>query len=631
MYQRISEIPRTSKTFLILGLDGVALFAAAVLAIVLRVGLLWPAAALEHALPFIAVMLGLGAVLALVMGLHRIKLSAFDTQTASRIAIYAAALGITGTVLNIALGLGAPRTVPMIFGFLLFCFSIGWKLAANQFLSGLRAMTEPRMPVAIYGAGAAGIQLISMLQRSGEFQIIALVDDNPNLRGIAIGGLRVQNPNVLESLAAAERIQRVVLAMPSVGNAKRRDVARRLKQILRGSAVEVQTLPSYAEMIRSGSLVQGLRPVATDDLLGRDKIELDLPEMADAYCGRTVLISGAGGSIGSELCRQVLRAKPSRLVLFERTEFALYEIEQELGPLAAEADIDLVPVLGSVIDPHRVRRTLATHGVEIVLHAAAYKHVPLVEANVLEGLRNNVFGTQILAREAEAAGVERFILISTDKAVRPTNMMGATKRLAEIVVQDIARRATRTRFAMVRFGNVLGSSGSVIPRFQRQIAAGGPVTVTHAEITRFFMTVPEAARLVLLAGSYAEGGEVFVLDMGQPVKILDLARRMITLSGLTVRDNANPDGDIPIEITGLRPGEKLYEELLIKADGMLETPHPKILRAGEDCPDSAAVTMTLAQLLQALDADDPALARARSANLVEEFGQPAPPARVAAE
>ena len=276
-------------------------------------------------------------------------------------------------------------------------------------------------------------------------------------------------------------------------------------------------------------------------------------------------------------------------------------------------------MLGSVTDRRRVARTLETYNTEIVLHAAAYKHVPLVEANELEGMRNNVFGTQILAEEAEAAGVERFILISTDKAVRPTNVMGATKRLAEMVVQDLARRAKTTRFAMVRFGNVLGSSGSVIPLFQRQITAGGPVTVTHPEVTRFFMTVPEAARLVLLAGSYSEGGEVFVLDMGASVKILDLARRMIELSGLSVRDEANPDGDIQIEVTGLRPGEKLYEELLINDEGMLETPHPKILRASEACPHPRAVTTVLTELLGTIEADDPAAARARIAAWVEGY------------
>ena len=615
MYQRISELSRTSKVLLVLGLDAVSILAAAVLAIVLRIGVFWPDAVLERSLPFIATMLGLGVVFAWVMGLARIKLSAFDLQTAAKIAVFATVMGMTGTVLNIVASLGAPRTVPLIFGFLLFCLSVGWKLAANQILDGLRNLSRPRVPVAVYGAGSAGIQLISMLQRSGEFRVVAVVDDNPSLRGVAIGGLRVQNSALLDSLAGTGQIQRILLAMPSVSRIEQRRIVRDLERL----NVEVHALPPYAEMVSSGGLVPTLKPVAADMLLGRDKVDLDLPGMAEVYRARSVLVSGAGGSIGSELCRQLLTTGVRRLVLFERSEFALYQIEQELRPIADETGVDLVPVLGSVTDPVRARRTLAAHGTEIVLHAAAYKHVPLVEANEVEGLRNNVLGTRILAEAAEAAGVERFILISTDKAVRPTNVMGASKRLAEMVVQDLARRAKTTRFAMVRFGNVLGSSGSVIPLFQRQIAAGGPVTVTHPEVTRFFMTVPEAARLVLLAGSYSQGGEVFVLDMGKPVKIMDLARQVIETSGLGVRDADNPDGDIDIVITGLRPGEKLYEELLIGADGLLETPHPKILRASEDCPSAREIRMILRDLEEAVASDTIESARQQIAVWVEGY------------
>ncbi len=626
MYQRIIEISRTSKTVLILGFDSLAILAAIVLAIILRVGTLWPEEALERALPFIGTMLGLGIVVALVMRLPRIKLSAFDIQTASKIAVFATIFGAGGTALNLVLELGAPRTVPLIFGFLLFCLSVGWKLAASRILDGLRAATEPRVPVAVYGAGAAGIQLISMLQRSGEFRVLAVVDDNPAMRGVAIGGLRVQNPAALDSLAHKGQIRRVLVAMPSVVQTRHREIAHALSQL----PIDVHTLPPYAEMVSSGSLLPTLKPVSTNELLGRDSIDLDLPGMVEAYCGRSVLISGAGGSIGSELCRQILMARPRRLVLFERSEYALYTIEQELSSIVAEAGIELVSVLGSVTDRCRVARTLETYGTEIVLHAAAYKHVPLVETNELEGMCNNVFGTRVLAEEAEAAGVERFILISTDKAVRPANVMGATKRLAEMIVQDLARRTTTTRFAMVRFGNVLGSSGSVVPLFRRQIAAGGPVTVTHPEVTRFFMTVSEAARLVLIAGSYSEGGEVFVLDMGGSVKILDLARRMIELSGLSVRDKANPDGDIQIEVTGLRPGEKLYEELLIDDEGILETPHPKILRVEEDFPSEGEMAQILRDLKDAVALDSAEIVRQQIAMWVEGY-QTGSVSRVAAE
>lgn len=613
MYQRISGISRKSKIVVILCLDALAILAAIYLAIALRTGDAWPLDVLDRALPFIGTMLSLGIFLALVMRLPRVKLSAFDMQTTIQVAVYATILGASGTLLNVIANLGAPRTVPLIFGFLLFCLSVGWKLAASQFLNGLVAAGSQRVPVAVYGGGAAGIQLISMLQRSSEFRVVAVVDDNPGLRGVAIGGLRVRSVATLGELASSGKIQRILLAMPSVSQADQRRIVHNLRRL----DVEVHALPPYAEMVTSGSLVPMLKPVSADDLLGRDKVDLDLPDMAKAYRGRSVMVSGAGGSIGSELCRQILNIGIRRLVLFERSELALYEIEQELRPIAVEAGTDLVPVLGSVTDPQRVRSALEVNGIEIVLHAAAYKHVPLVEVNELEGVRNNVLGTRVLAEAAEEAGVKRFILISTDKAVRPTNVMGATKRLAEIVIQDAAQRAKTTRFAMVRFGNVLGSSGSVIPLFQRQIASGGPVTVTHPEVTRFFMTVPEATRLVLLAGSYSQGGEVFVLDMGKPVRIMDLARQIIEMSGLRVRDMANPEGDIEIEITGLRPGEKLYEELLINEDGILETPHPKIMRAAEFCPSQQEVKQILYDIELAIASDSVAIARQQIAIWVD--------------
>lgn len=615
MYRHISEISRTSKAFVVLGLDALVVLVAIFLAIVFRTGNFWPAGELERGLPFLGTMLGLGIVLALVMSLPRIKLSAFDMQTMTQIAVYATMLGVSGTVLNLAADLGVPRTVPLIFGFLLFCLSVGWKLIASQFLNWLRSLGGTRVPVAVYGCGSAGIQLISMLQRSSEFRVVAVVDDNPNLRGVAIGGLRVQSTTILDELVGSGRVRRILLAMPSVSRANQRRILQGLEHL----GIEVHALPPYAEMVTSGGLMPMLKPVSTDDLLGREKINLNLPGMAEAYHGRSVLISGAGGSIGSELCRQILKTGVRRLVLFERSELALYEIEQELCQIAAERGVDLVSVLGSITDLRSIRRTFVAHDIEVVLHAAAYKHVPLVEINELEGVRNNVLGTRTLAEAAEEAGVERFILISTDKAVRPTNVMGATKRLAEMVVQDLACRAKVTRFTMVRFGNVLGSSGSVIPLFQRQITAGGPVTVTDPEVTRFFMTVPEAAQLVLLAGSYSQGGEVFVLDMGKPVKIMDLAHQVIEMSGLTVRGAANPDGDIEIVITGLRPGEKLYEELLIGEGGLLETPHPKILRANENCPSSSEIIQILGNLEAAVATDSITAARQQIAIWVEGY------------
>ena len=365
------------------------------------------------------------------------------------------------------------------------------------------------------------------------------------------------------------------------------------------------------------------RSISADDLLGRNIVNLDLPDIAKTFANRSVLISGAGGSIGSELCRQVLSCRPRRIVLFDLSEFALYSIDREIRPAAELAGVEVATMLGSICDRARVKSVMQAHGVEIVLHAAAYKHVPLVEGNEIEGVKNNVFGTRVLAEVARDLRIDLFIMISTDKAVRPTNVMGATKRLAEMVIQHLQARTRTTKFAIVRFGNVLGSSGSVIPLFRRQIAAGGPVTVTHKEVTRYFMTVAEAAGLVLLAGAYAEGGDLFVLDMGRPVKIIDLARRMIELSGLTAKEPGNPDGDIEIRLVGLRPGEKLFEELLIDCE-VLPTPHPKILRAMETCPSRVELTRVLRQLHAAIKANSAEAVRRQITRSVEGFRQATP-------
>jgi len=618
MYQRIVTIPRSMKISVVLALDSAAVLAAVLLASMLRLGDPWPEEILVGALPFAGTMLGLGLVAALAIGVPQIKLSALDLHAIGKIGLFTVILTIAGTALNAALTLGAPLSVPPIFGGLLFCLAIGWRLALHRLLCVLRDRSQHCIPVAVYGAGAAGMQLVSALNQSGEYTIVALVDDNPALRGVMISGHRVRSPATLESLARTGRIARILLAMPSVPKTVQRGIVRRLE----GLPCEVQALPAYADIINNGGLATSLKPVSSDDLLGRDKVDLDIPEIVRAYRGKTVMITGAGGSIGSELCRQVLTCGARRIVLFERSEFALYSIDRELRPVAETMGVEVAAVLGSVTDQSRVERTLAAHGVEIVLHAAAYKHVPLVEANELEGVRNNVFGTQIVAEAARDAGVDRFILISTDKAVRPTNVMGATKRLAEMVIQDLQKRSAGTRFAMVRFGNVLGSSGSVIPLFQSQIAAGGPITLTHPDVTRFFMTMPEAARLVLLAGSFATGGDVFVLHMGKPVKIRDLALRMIELSGLTLRDAVNPDGDIAIEVTGLRPGEKLYEELLIGDNALLETPHPKILRAEEFCPSQLEIASILHELRTALQTGSADAARRQIERWVEGYHQP---------
>jgi FlaA1/EpsC-like NDP-sugar epimerase len=462
--------------------------------------------------------------------------------------------------------------------------------------------------------------LVNALKAHKSIEPAAFVDDNSAMQGMTVSGLKVYAPAHIRDAVARHKIDRVLLAIPSLSFPKQMQIAHRLEKM----GLEVQALPSFAQLIGEEPLLDKLRPLTPNKLLGRHALDQELSNRAETYAGKSVMVTGAGGSIGSELCRQVLTCSPARLVLFELSELALYTIEQELRPLAQEAGIALVAVLGSATDPRIVRRVLRDNQIDVVLHAAAYKHVPLVEANPLVGLANNVLGTTTLAREAKEAGVQRFILVSSDKAVRPTNIMGASKRLAEMALQDIASRSRSTVFAMVRFGNVLGSSGSVVPLFQDQIARGGPVTLTHPDVTRYFMTVQEASRLVLLAGSYARGGEVFVLDMGAPVAIRTLARQAIEASGYSVRDAANPDGDIEISIIGLRDGEKLHEELLI-GEGLLTTPHPKILCAQEKGLSEIEMASAMRALRAAVASGDSEAAVAVARRWVEGYAPPHTP------
>jgi FlaA1/EpsC-like NDP-sugar epimerase len=473
----------------------------------------------------------------------------------------------------------------------------------------------------IYGAGTTGTQLVSALNAHKTIYPVAFVDDNAALHGLTVAGLPVYSPLRIREMATAKQIDRVLLAVPSLSQPKQAQLARRLQKM----GLEVQALPSFSQLIGEEQLVDKLKPVESHTFLGRKQVCDQLERGCESYADRVVLISGAGGSIGSELCRQVLACRPAKLVLYELNELALYNVEMELRSLADVTETELVPVLGSVTDPRQVRGVLAHHKVQVVLHAAAYKHVPLVEANPLAGLANNVFGTQTLAREAAEVGVERFILISSDKAVRPTNVMGASKRLAELVIQDLATRSPNTVFTMVRFGNVLGSSGSVVPLFQEQIRRGGPVTVTDPKVTRFFMTIQEAVRLVLTAGDMAKGGEVFVLDMGRAVPIVQLARQVIESAGYTVRDTDTPDGDIEIVFTGLRPGEKMYEELTL-TDDHIGTRHPKLFCAREQGLSEIEVASILRALRHAVASGDPEAGRAVINRWVE--GYVAPPQRV---
>lgn len=470
--------------------------------------------------------------------------------------------------------------------------------------------------VVIYGAGRAGMQLASALRSGHEYMPVAFIDDKSGLQGASIAGIKVYSPNMLDKLILKERITEILLAMPSLTKSQQKRILDQLEPL----KVKIKVTPPIESLLSGELRVQDVREIEIEDLLGRDPVLPDSRLISACITGKVVMVTGGGGSIGSELCRQIIRLRPARLILLEMSEFALYSIEQELRTLqnTLHSDAELIPFLGSVLDQEKCQKILTTFSVDTIYHAAAYKHVPLVEHNPIEGIRNNVFGTLSIAQAAIAAGVKSFVLISTDKAVRPTNVMGSTKRLAELILQAFARQKSNTHFCMVRFGNVLGSSGSVVPLFRRQIMAGGPITLTHPEITRYFMTIPEAAQLVLQAGAMGEGGDVFVLDMGEPVKIMDLAKRMVHLSGLEIRSDVTPDGTIQIEHVGLRPGEKLYEELLI-GDNVEGTEHPLIMRAEEAEIPWAMLQGWLQDLGNACDSFDYERVRELLVRIVNEY------------
>ncbi len=596
LYKIAVSLTRRQKRAIILGVDIVLACLSYFLARALLSGpgqvVLAPAA---DALMLAALsMVTAGTTIAL--GLHKTKLNAYQMQQAARSASVSAAIAATGLMVSALMPTaGWSGALFAVTGMSFLILTVAARLVMRHALLCIYRRGNLRKPIIIYGAGQTGQQLAMALATDKEVMPVAFVDDDRRLQGLTIAGLRVHDPSRLRQLIQHHEAQRVVLAMPSASRNQRAAISRRIAAL----GCEVHALPSFADLVANNARsLADTRPVDFDTLLGREQMEEELPGVCDTYRGRRILVTGAGGSIGSELCRQLLTCHPAALILLDHSELALFEIERELRNCASGAEI--VPLLGSVCDKGLVEAAMRDHGVEIVLHAAAYKQLPLVERNPLAGVWVNTFGTKIVADAARAAGVERFILISTDKAVRPSSMMGASKRFAELVVQDLAARSVDTRFAMVRFGNVLGSSGSVLPIFHEQIARGGPVTVTHNDVTRYFMTIPEAVRLVLVAGSFARGGDVFVLDMGKPIPIRHLARQMIRAAGLTVKDASNPDGDIEIRITGLRPGEKLHEELLIGSD-MLTTPHPRILRAQEGCLSEIEVAQALQALRQALE------------------------------
>ncbi len=511
-----------------------------------------------------------------------------------------------------------PRTVGFIQPVLL---AVGVALTrglVRLFLGGEYQMRvrESKLPrVIIYGAGDAGRQLLMALEAGRTMRVAAFVDDDRKLQGCVINGVTVYSPKRLARLIANFDAKTVLLAIPSATRSRRKEII----ETLQTYKVRVRTLPSLSEIASGKITVGALRELEIDELLGRDPVKPKQELLNKTIAHKVVLVTGAGGSIGSELCRQIVQLEPTVLLLVERAEYALYAIYHELIERTPHGNVRIVPLLADVTNEERMREIMQTWRPATLYHAAAYKHVPMVEHNPLEGIENNVFGTLTTALVAKDYGVQDFVLISTDKAVRPTNVMGATKRLAELELQALAQiEGIQTVFTMVRFGNVLGSSGSVVPRFKSQIRHGGPITLTHPDIVRYFMTIPEASQLVIQAAALGKGGDVFVLDMGQPVRIMDLARRMVELSGLTVRDKTNPAGDIAIEITGLRPGEKLYEELLIGDDPM-PTEHERIFRAVEKSLPRNELVALLEKLRTAVESRDRAQVLAIMRQCVSEF------------
>lgn len=562
------------------------------------------------ALPFVA------ALVACASGLQHLRLKAYARLGMVRSMMQAVVVALAAAVLA---GSGQSTAATALFALLYMLGMIVTRYAMLQLLLALLGLGAGKKAVLIYGAGASGGILAAALWTHPSLRVVGFVDDDPALQGQVVAGITVQSPDLMSGIIEKHHVEQVILAMPSMPRQPLREKA----QALIALGVDVQALPSCAQLLGAEKILDSLSPIPPERFLGRDCRSGLRRDAGCDYQGKTILVTGAGGSVGGELCRQLLDYRPTKLILLDASELALYTIHRELEADAAALGVVLQPCLASICDAATLRKLLEGGQIDVVLHAAAYKHVPMVEANPVAGLAVNVLGTHVLAEAALEAGVRRFILISTDKAVRPSNVMGASKRLAEMVVQDMARRGC-TDFSIVRFGNVLGSSGSVVPLFHEQIAKGGPLTLTHEDVTRYFMTLSEAASLVLVAAGLSRGhskggGDLFVLDMGEPVRIRDLAEQMITAAGRRVRSQRDPSGDIEISVTGLRPGEKLHEELLIQP-GFLPTPHEKILRVQEAGLPPPQMAAALQQVGRAVALADPLLARAAIAAHVEGYG-----------
>jgi FlaA1/EpsC-like NDP-sugar epimerase len=605
------ELPSSVKRFIAVGADLIMIPLALWAAVSLKAGA--PVFSINDWPAYVAVT-AVSTPIFVRFGLYRAVIRFLGFKAVFNVA---SAVSLSGFVLGL-LGFKIPAlswSVVTIYSCLVLLYVAGSRVVVRYYL--LTRHLQPTVArVAIYGAGEAGAGLSTALLSTRAFDPLAFVDDNRGLHGRMVNGIKVHPPEKLPELIKDRNIDRVLLALPSLTRRRRREILSSLEPL----GVHVQTVPEFEQLVTGNATVGDIREVDVSDLLGRDSVPPKAGLFDACIRDRVVMVTGAGGSIGSELCRQIIGLGPRRLVLFEMSELALYNIQRELRTFADQHSlaVDLVGLIGNAHHKSRLRDVLQAYRVQTVYHAAAYKHVPIVEQNVIEGIYNNVISTWYAAEAAHETDVETFVLVSTDKAVNPTNVMGATKRFAEIVLQGLHRRGSKTRFCMVRFGNVLASSGSVVPLFNEQIKQGGPVTVTHPEVIRYFMTIPEAAQLVIQAGSMAEGGDVFVLDMGKPVRIGDLARRMVNLMGLTVRDEQHPEGDIEISYTGLRPAEKLYEELLI-GNNVTGTDHPMILRAIEHSLPWERVQIMLEEILAAMSRFDCHRALHLLGEVVEEY------------
>ena len=599
------EMPRLYKRVVTVLLDVVFILLATAMALVVRIGADAERWLTTDSFWLVAALLPISLLLWVRLGLYRAVIRYLDVKVLTNIVWGALGSAIALTILSFVMRAGLPRSVPFIYFALVLIFVAGSRLVVRGLIHARHG--EGRQSVAIYGAGAAGRQLCLALQNGYEYAPVVFFDDSPQMQGGTVLGVRVHSSQKMKALLEQLDIHKVLFAIPSLSKQEKQRIFNRVQEL----SIEMLTIPSSADLVSGKISVNSLRSVDIQDLLGRDAVEPSPLLMQKCIQSKVVMVTGAGGSIGSELCRQILLQKPAKLILFEQSEYQLYQIEREL----ICAGVDVLPILGSVCDVQHIERVLARFKVDTIYHAAAYKHVPLVEFNVAAGVRNNVWGTRVVAEAALRQGVEHFVLVSTDKAVRPTNIMGASKRLAELVVQDIAAQSQRTVFAMVRFGNVLGSSGSVVPLFDYQISNGGPVTITDKRVTRYFMTVEEAVRLVLMASSISDGNEIFVLDMGKPVKILELAEKMIRLRGLDPvifsDDKETPLGpeerphskSIAIKFVGLRPGEKLHEELFW-GDDTRTTKIPRVYESHESFITEAFAQETYQKVFAAIEDND---------------------------